>query len=282
MDPTRSNKPLLVFFVLSISLILLIALPGILANYGFMELNFPVLPLMVIGSWTPNIAAFVVIAFILKRKGGIRALIRRWTMWKVSPWWYLAALSPILAGILGAFLFQMFDSRATLPSETPNAGFLLAFLIISLITGAMGEELGWRGFALPWLQTRFNALWSSIILGIVWGLWHLPLWFTGMGWEEISFWLFAWVGIAMTIIITWICNSTRGNMVLVTLFHMSFNYGMGLMGEIWKMDMSQITLWMAIVLTAYMFVVLLLNGRSTLSMHKAVPVDHETKTWLDH
>lgn len=282
MNPTRTNEPLLLFFLLSIGFILLIALPGILANYGFMELNFPVLPLMVIGSWTPNIAAFVVIAFILKRKGGIRALFRRWTMWKISPWWYLVAFSPILAGILGAFLFHLFDPRATLPSETPNLGFLLAFLIISLITGAMGEELGWRGFALPWLQTRFNAFWASIILGIAWGFWHLPLWFTGMGWEETSFWLFAWVGIVVTIIITWICNSTKGNMVLVTLFHMSFNYGMGLMGELWGMSLPQITLWMAIILTVYMLVILWMKGPSTLSGTKLIPVDHESKTWLDH
>jgi uncharacterized protein len=231
MDPKRSTKPLIVFFILCFGFISLLALPGILVNYGLMELNIPLLPLIILGSWTPNIAAFLVIAYILKRKGGIRELLLRWTMWKVSVWWYLAALSPIAAGFTGILLFRVFEPQATLTIQPPGAGFLIGFLITSLITGAMGEELGWRGFALPWLQTKFNALWASIILGIAWGLWHLPLWFTGMGYEEISFWLFAWVGIAMTIIITWICNSTRGNMLLVTIFHMSFNYGAGLHGR---------------------------------------------------
>jgi uncharacterized membrane protein len=85
----------------------------------------------------------------------------------------------------------------------------------------------------------------------------------------------------MTIIITWICNSTRGNMLLVTIFHMSFNYGAGFMGEVWGMTMSQIIFWMAIVLTVYMIVIIWLKGTATLAGNKPVPVDPENKSWLD-
>jgi membrane protease YdiL (CAAX protease family) len=276
------NNPLILFFILSLLFISLVALPGILINYGVIELEIPFIPIAILGSWSPNLVAFFIIAFVIKQKGGIKALLRRWTMWRVSPWWYLVAFSPIAVSLLAALLYFQFDSQVVATTNFPGVPFLLGFLVISLVTGAMGEELGWRGFALPWLQTRFNALWASLILGVIWGLWHLPLWFTGMGWEETSFWLFAWVGIAMTVILTWICNSTRGNMLLVTLFHMSYNFGMGLIGEIWSIPLNKIIEYSAIGFTTFMIVVIIVNGPSKLSRIKGdLPINREKKTWKD-
>ena len=276
------DKPLILFFILSLLFITLVALPGILINYGVIDLEIPFIPIAILGSWSPNLVAFFVIAFVIKQKGGIKALLRRWTMWKVSPWWYLAAFSPIAVSLLAALLYFQFDSQVVANTNFPGVPFLLGFLVISLVTGAMGEELGWRGFALPWLQTRFNALWASLILGVIWGLWHLPLWFTGMGWEETSFWLFSWVGIAMTVILTWICNSTKGNMLLVTLFHMSYNFGMGMIGEIWSIPLNKIIEYSAIGFTVFMIVVIVVNGPSKLSRIKGdLPINREKKTWED-
>jgi uncharacterized protein len=276
------SKPLILFFILSILFITLVALPGILINYGVIELEIPFIPIAILGSWSPNLVAFFVIAFVIKQKGGVKTLLRRWTMWRVSPWWYIAAFSPIVVSLLAALLYFQFDSQPVASTKFPGVPFLAGFLVISLVTGAMGEELGWRGFALPWLQTRFNALWASLILGVIWGLWHLPLWFTGMGWEETSFWLFAWLGIAMTVILTWICNSTRGNMLLVTLFHMSYNFGMGLVGELWSIPLNKIVEYSAIVFTAFMIVVIVVNGPSKLSRIKGdLPINRERKSWKD-
>ncbi len=277
-----TNKPLIVFFILSLVIISLVALPGILVHYGVIEMEIPFIPIAILGSWSPNLVAFFVIAFILKKKGGVKELLRRWTMFKVSPKWYLAAISPIAVSLLAALLYFMFDPQPAPATNFPGIPFLLGFLIISLITGAMGEELGWRGFALPWLQTRFNALGSSLILGVIWGLWHLPLWFTGMGWEETSFWLFSWVGIAMTVILTWMCNSTRGNMVLVTLFHMSYNFGMGMVSEIWSIPLDRIILYSAVVFSAYMLIVIVANGPAKLSRIKGgLPIDPNKKSWTE-
>lgn len=274
------NKPLILFFILSLLFISLVALPGILINYGVIKLEIPFIPIAILGSWSPNLVAFFVIAFVIKQKGGIKALLRRWTMWKVSLWWYIAAFSPIAVSLLAALLYFKFEPQAAATTEFPGVPFLVGFLIISLVTGAMGEELGWRGFALPWLQTRFNALGASLILGVIWGLWHLPLWFTGMGWEETSFWIFAWVGIAMTVILTWICNSTRGNMLLVTLFHMSYNFGMGLIGELWSIPLNKIVEYSAIGFTGFMIAVIVVNGPSKLSRIKGdLPIDREKKSW---
>jgi uncharacterized protein len=276
------NKPLILFFIISLLFITLIALPGILVNYGVIDVELPFIPIAILGSWSPNLVAFFVIAFVIKQKGGVKDLFRRWTMWRVSSWWYIAAFSPIAVSLIAALLYFQFDPQASVTTNFPGLPFLAGFLVISLITGAMGEELGWRGFALPWLQTRFNALGASLILGVIWGLWHLPLWFTGMGWEETSFWLFSWVGIAMTVILTWICNSTRGNMLLVTLFHMSYNFGMGLIGELWSIPLNKIIEYSAIVFTAFMIVIIVVNGPSKLSRIKGdLPINRDKKSWKD-
>ena len=92
------------------------------------------------------------------------------------------------------------------------------FLIVGIVNG---EELSWRGFALPRLQAKYNALTSSLILGVIWSLFHLPLFFTLTGpsqtdWSFSSF-LLSTVGI--TILYAWIYNNTRGSVLLAYLFH---------------------------------------------------------------
>ena len=97
--------------------------------------------------------------------------------------------------------------------------FLPVIFISQMISSPLLEELGWRGFALPHLQIKFNAFISSILLGFLWGIWHLPLW--------ISYDLNIIIGliniVGYTIIITWIFNSTAGNMLMALLFHASLN-----------------------------------------------------------
>jgi uncharacterized protein len=248
------KNPLSIFYILSIGFITLIALPGILINYGVISIEVNVLPLMLLGSWTPNIAAFLVIAFVLKEKGGVKSLFARWTHFKVGTRWYLVALSPILvalAAVMTVNLFTTIPAAEGLPSPDMVAGLLL----MSLITGATGEELGWRGFALPRLLKRYNAINASLILGFIWGIWHLPLWFTGMGWEEIPFLLFMYLGICMTLVITWMFIHTNGNMVLVTLFHMSFNISLGLVTQFWQITMYDTVMYISGGFTIYMLVV---------------------------
>lgn len=86
----------------------------------------------------------------------------------------------------------------------------------------MGEELGWRGFALPRLQARMSALSASLILGLLWALWHLPLYLTaGHPLSEVFFGWFLLSILADAILFTWIFNNTRGSLLVVLLFHAS-------------------------------------------------------------
>jgi membrane protease YdiL (CAAX protease family) len=113
-----------------------------------------------------------------------------------------------------------------LPSELANANPLLflpfVFLQQTLIGSSMGEELGWRGYALPRLEAHRKALNTSILLGIAWALWHLPLWLSkGYPLTEGSV---AWAGlgiVADSILFTWVYNNTRGSLLLALLFHTS-------------------------------------------------------------
>jgi membrane protease YdiL (CAAX protease family) len=88
-----------------------------------------------------------------------------------------------------------------------------------------GEELAWRGFALPRLQGKYNALTSSIILGVIWGLFHLPLFFTvtGSSQADMSFVPFLVSTSILSVLFTWLFNNTRGSVLMAYLLHAATN-----------------------------------------------------------
>ena len=119
---------------------------------------------------------------------------------------------------------------------------LVEFVRILFLGGPLGEELGWRGFALPRLQQRLTALTSSVLLGLVWGLWHIPLYFVpGTGQFELlragtspAFAIGGFVGwtIGLSVLFTWLFNQTRGSLIVVILFHAAVNLAAFLPGAI--------------------------------------------------
>jgi uncharacterized protein len=139
----------------------------------------PALPgLQVIGTLGPLVAA---VALTARQDGraGPRSLLRRVARWRVAPVWYGAALLGPPALTLAAISLHV-----ALGGQAPGLGALVGalpvFLIVfvyMMIFVALGEEVGWRGYALPRLQARHGALVSSVILGLMWALWHLPLFF---------------------------------------------------------------------------------------------------------
>jgi membrane protease YdiL (CAAX protease family) len=103
-----------------------------------------------------------------------------------------------------------------------TAVILLAFSVFP--GSALGEEVGWRGYALPRLQAGRSALSASLILGVIWGLYHLPLYFTGQAGRPLGlFPVFVVSTIALSVILTWVYNGTGGSLMLVVLLHATFN-----------------------------------------------------------
>ncbi len=139
----------------------------------------------------------------------------------------LALLSPFLLEFLAAIIYYFQSgvfqdlSKIALSREFPDSG-IAAFFIYNLLFFGFGEEIGWRGFALPELQSRFSALASSVILTLFWAAWHWPLFLYRPGYMNMDFiGVVGWMLSLLTgsVLLTWIFNSTRGSVLACAVFH---------------------------------------------------------------
>ncbi|MEM4735534.1 MAG: type II CAAX endopeptidase family protein [Candidatus Thorarchaeota archaeon] len=139
----------------------------------------------------------------------------------------------------------------------------IAFVIILVLNGPLGEEFGWRGYALPRLQADFSALVSSIVLGVVWACWHMPLFFVfSEMYYARPFWELLVSAVAVSVLMTWLFNSTGGSVATALLFHTSLNLSHSLT-PVTQSDLASLTYMVLLVLAAV--AVVLLKGPSRLS-----------------
>ena len=198
-----------------VAALMMVFIDQVEAIFGEMSGTNPVFILVV---WSPAIAA---IALVWKHYGrsGVGRYLRRLTLWKMpSSWWVLLLLGIPAVKYLGA----AFNGTAGDFPFSPWYGLLPA-LGIALFIGPI-EELGWRGLALPLLQRRFAPLWSSLILGAFWGLWHAPAFLLSD--TPQSAWSFApfVLGVlSLSVIITPLFNAAQGSILMAALFHFQIN-----------------------------------------------------------
>ena len=109
-------------------------------------------------------------------------------------------------------------------------------LLAGLYAGPLGEELGWRGFLLPELQKSYSNLNSAILIGFIWFIWHIPLWWAPFGTlvsgepiSLISVFTYFIMLICLSIIITWLVINSKGSVLIALLFHLSINAGIALL-----------------------------------------------------
>lgn len=181
--------------------------------------------------------AGIVAAAIAGRKGGVRELLKRGLIWRVGiQWWAIALFFTIIPSIAGLYLFNLLGGPTVDWSGLQPLYTVVPSIIMLTILAGIGEEYGWRGFALPRLQTRYNALVSSIIIGTLWSIWHIPLYFLE-GSLQYNFRMDAGLIpailgytvylIAWSIQFTWIFNNTKGSVLLAAVFHGAGNAWMG-------------------------------------------------------
>jgi membrane protease YdiL (CAAX protease family) len=166
----------------------------------------------------PALAAIAVTA-LTEGRAGTGALLRRAIQWRVGAQWYLVAVGlPVLVGL------AVVAVNALLGGQMPqNAGGSLALTLV-LAALVVGEEIGWRGYALPHLQERYNSLVASLILGVLWACWHLAnATIPGLGHYVTAFPAFLLYVVAQTVLFTWIANHTRGSVLLAWVFHAAIN-----------------------------------------------------------
>jgi CAAX protease family protein len=174
-----------------------------------------------IASFGPFLAAIVVLA-LTEGKAGLLGLFRRMVRWRVSPGWYVVAL--LLPAALGAAATVL---NVMVGAERPSAvelsgwtGLFATFAILLLIPGFGGawEEPGWRGYALPRLQSGRSALVASLILGALIAGWHLPLMVAGqVAYSDIV------LIFAGTIVFNWVFNNARGSVLIIMVMHATNN-----------------------------------------------------------
>ncbi len=171
--------------------------------------------------------AFVAM-WLVHRYGGraaVSALLRRLVQWDVGLRWYVFAVTYIAAIKLAAALIHRLAT-----GEWPRFGdeplyiMLAATIGSTLLLGQAGEEVGWRGYALPRLASRFGLAAASIVVGIIWATWHLPLFFipgTELTGQSFPFYLLSVTGVSVAI--AWLYEHTNGSLFLAMLMHSAVN-----------------------------------------------------------
>jgi len=151
--------------------------------------------------------------------------------------WYLIAilLFPAVRMLQHTIGLEVSWRPIQAKGELQIAGMVAFVFVYQFIySNCLGEEVGWRGFALPRLQTRYSPLVASIIIGFFWALWHLPWWRAELGSFTSKYWLFvSGTTFASSFILTWLYNRTGGSILAVGLMHVSSNLSVKLVRFTW-------------------------------------------------
>ncbi|MGI4871350.1 MAG: CPBP family intramembrane glutamic endopeptidase [Janthinobacterium lividum] len=231
MLPRRTNWarawPLTTFYLLAFSLAWLGCLPVLAGTYGVAAFQHPAwlgaLLLMALG---PTLAAGLTLRWQGEPTAGRLAALLRWRM---APRWYALALALPLVALTATQLLSRWLIKAT-PVAHPalRGGALVAFVLLSLAINPW-EEIGWRGFALPRLQARYSPLVAALLVGGLWGFWHLPLFLLSTGpvaMASLPFGPWLLCSLATSCLMSWLYNRAGGSLVVLSLYHIAQN-GLG-------------------------------------------------------
>lgn len=218
------KHPVAWFYILAFGMSWLGMISIVLASRGIAPFNNPYFQLLFIFYAIGPALAAMVMSLVTDGKTGIRDLNKGLIRWRVSLIWYVVAvLGSAILLIVAQSVTKLLGFSVTIVMPPVNLSPYVIFGFGVNFLANTCEEIGWRGFALPHLQKRYNALIATLIVGTLWSLWHLPLVFL-VGNSMSEFPLVWFISIAAdAFIYTWIYNSTQGSILLVALFHGSLN-----------------------------------------------------------
>jgi membrane protease YdiL (CAAX protease family) len=219
-----NNHPLISFFVVACAYSW--GLWGLMmaSSRGLLPFSFPT---NWTGSFGPSVAAVIVTA-IGGGRGGVRDLLRPIARWRFGAGWYVFVLAGCLLPIgVSIGIRALLDGGVSLSSDAvikQLAQIPILYFLILIIGGPLGEEIGWRGYALPWLLKRMSGLSASLVVFPMWLIWHLPLfWLEGASQQGSSIAAFVVVVAASSVLFTWVYVGTSGSLVSVLLLHTTVN-----------------------------------------------------------
>jgi uncharacterized protein len=226
------RHPLLFFFLIAYAFSWILSVPAILSAWGVLpDALFAVF--FTIKSFGPFLAAYVMTSIIGGREG-VRRLRRGLRQVHAGWQWYAFILLGIPALLLLA-IAVLPTALASFQGIPPHfvLTYSVTFILIFFGGGPLGEEPGWRGFALPRMQVRFGPLRGTLLLGVLWVFWHLPDFLTvaqrgGPGADftkllTVNFPIFFLMVMSMAVVFTWVFNNTRGSVFMAILLHASIN-----------------------------------------------------------
>lgn len=229
-------------------------------------------PWKLLAAFGPSLSGLFAI-HVFNGRAGLRQCWHQLTHFQRPAWyWFLVSLGlpPVL--MLGALGIHIGLGGSGLVFNDPAEIYrVIPVFILVLLFSVLGEEIGWRGFALPWLQKRYSALTSSLILGLVWSLWHLPLfWIPGDFHQQLPLIWFVIQTVSITILYTWIFNATGGSLLIILLLHTASNTAFGVLPMLPEAASGSLRpAWILnILLVIAAILVTLLNGTDSLAKHK--------------
>jgi membrane protease YdiL (CAAX protease family) len=215
---------LLAYFILAYAFSWSVGIPLALKAKGIIRTQIP-FSLHYLIAFGPMLSALVVTG-LTGGVAGLKDIFHRMTRWHVKLRWWLFVATPLVLYLLTAFGIWLVQGK---PIDIFNLGdvdFLPSLGLLALplwiFTFGIGEETGWRGFALPRLQKGHSALSATILLWVMWAFWHVPLFFYAYPVSVIPGFLIGLLAGAVTF--TWLFNSTKGSVLITALFHGAFNF----------------------------------------------------------
>ncbi len=222
--------PLVSFFIFAYTISWTIKIPIALSLWGVIPIPVPP-ALHYLAAFGP-LGAVVIVTLTVENRPGIHRLLRGLTRWRVQSGYVLFVIgAPLVLFSIALILASIMRRNPDLAllgqvDYLPPIGVVPA-LALWLLTFGLGEEAGWRGFALPRLQTTMSAFSASLLLGILWGFWHLPAFFYRDNYTAMGLLAVPMVVISVTMasmVFTWLYNSTGGSLLMVVLFHALFDF----------------------------------------------------------
>jgi len=221
MKSLAQKNALVIYYLLAVIISTVVSLPLILSTQGIISQD-------VSPEWHPlgalgPILAASLTAYFIRGKLGLVDYLKSLRDTKFSLKLFLFSISPLLIYPIIAVPVSLFSKPASQDITRLSPIWWIGMVVASLAYG-IGEEAGWRGFALPRLQTRMNAWWSIFVLTIFHALWHIPFFFYRLHFDGIGATIGFFVGmLAGGIFMTYLYNESGGKTLLPIIFHTAIN-----------------------------------------------------------
>lgn len=229
------RQPLISMYIIMLLLAWSVMIPQALYSQGLISSPLP-LWLELLTGWAPGIAA-VLVSAVAAGRSGVRNLLGRFLIWRVGFQWYVLALFLLAAVILGGIGLHVLFGGAmpSIPAAGAPLWQIALIFIVTVLAGVLinTEEIAWRGFALPRLQSRYNPLVAVVLLAIPEVLLHLPLFWVRENpfYHNVGVFWFSAFSVAALFIYAFIFNKTKGSLLIVTLLHASQNAWANLLSD---------------------------------------------------